>query len=77
MLELKCINDRWHLGDREIHNGTFMELQWPDGTWEIVRVECNRAENELCAHFYYHGEELVVRVDTPDSIRRLRWCKGN
>lgn len=73
---LQWIDDRWHLNDRPIHAGCGMEVQWPDGTWQAVRIESEDCGRKLFAHFKYHGLDLCVRVAAPaDAGRPLRWHK--
>lgn len=74
MSELQWLDNRWHLEGDGIHAGTSMELQWPDGTWQRVRIESQDCGRKLFAHFNYHGAGLSVRVD-PDAYdpRPLRW----
>jgi len=69
------IDDRWHLDGKPVHAGTGLEICWPDGTWERVRVESAAAGHKLYAHFEYHGLELCVRVDAngQDATHNLRW----
>jgi hypothetical protein len=70
--QLEWIDDRWHLDGRGIHAGCNMEVQWPDRTWEVVRIESADCGRRLYAHFDYHGQGLCVRVDDGDYT--LRWA---
>jgi hypothetical protein len=71
---IEWIEDRWHLGGRPIHAGCGMEVCWPDGTWQHVRIESGDAGRKLFACFDYHGLGLSIRVD--DSDCQLRWPRG-
>lgn len=75
MSDLTWTNNRWHLRGDGIHAGTTMEVQWPDGTWQTVRIESADGGRKLFAHFDYHGLGLSVRVD-PEAYNPLplRWC---
>lgn len=68
---LNLIEDRWHLNGCAIHAGCLMDVHWPDGTWQAVRVESGDAGRKLFACFDYHGLELSIRVNDLD----LRWPK--
>jgi hypothetical protein len=64
--------DRWHLGGRPIHAGAAIEVRWPDGTWEQVRVESADRGRRLYAHgIHYHGVDLSIRLD--EDYYALRW----
>jgi hypothetical protein len=65
------IEDRWHLEGRPIHAGNVLQIRWPDGTWEAVRIETGKTGLRLFAHCDHHGEEFVVEVD--DTRHALRW----
>lgn len=71
---LEWIDGRWRLDGQGIHAGESIEVQWPDGTWELVRIESADAGRKLFAHFEYHGLLVSVRVD-PDAYEPLplRW----
>jgi hypothetical protein len=71
MNNLQWIDDRWHLDGRPIHAGCGMEVQWPDGTRQHVRIESQDHGRRLYAHFDYHGVGLGIRVDHGDYP--LRW----
>lgn len=68
---LEWIDDRWHLKGRPIHAGCGMDVRWPDGTWERVRIESAAAGRKLFACFAYHGLDLSIRVDDADC--QFRW----
>jgi len=72
---LEWIDNRWHLDGRGIHAGESLEVQWPDRTWQRVRIESAEAGRKLFAHFDYHGLGLCVRVD-PEAYEplQLRWA---
>lgn len=68
---------RWHLRGQGIHAGAVMEVRWPDGKWEKVRIESADAGRRLYAHFKYHGVDLCVLVVVEDGYRdpfQLRWA---
>lgn len=67
--KLKWIDGRWNLDGRPIHAGTPMDVCWPDGTWQQVRIESADAGRKLLACFDYHGLDLSIRVDD----QHLRW----
>lgn len=68
---LTWIDDRWHLDGCGIHAGCLMEVRWPDGTWQVVRIESGDAGRKLFACFDYHGLALSIRVNDCE----LRWPK--
>jgi hypothetical protein len=71
-MTLDWIDGRWHLDGKGIHAGDMMEIRWPDGTWEVVRIESADRGHLLSAHFEYHG--LCLRVTAwPDTRFELRW----
>jgi len=72
---MEWIDDRWHCNGKPIHAGTGMEVQWPDGTWQRVRIESARSGRVLLACFDYHGLGLSIRVVGNDdgSDMPLRW----
>ncbi len=73
-MQLEWINDRWHLDGRPIHAGCGIEVRWPDGTWQPVRVESQDSGRRIYAHFDYHGFEMAVRLDGyNDGVLKLRW----
>ena len=75
--DLEWIDSRWHLDGRPIQAGCGMEVQWPDGTWQHVRIESMNGGQRLNAHFDYHGLGLRVRVvqlgASNDEGLPLRW----
>lgn len=74
------IDDRWHLDGRPVHAGANMQICWPDGEWEVVRIESSNAGKFLYAYFDHHGLDVAVRI-TPEhpgacsnsEIRGFRW----
>lgn len=64
------IDGRWHLNGRPVHAGSHMELLFPDGTWQRVRIESREAGRVLVAYVFYHGEPLTLDIG---CTRRLRW----
>jgi len=77
-VSLKWIDDRWHLDGEGIHAGERMEVCWPDGVWETVRIESGNCGRRLFAYFVYHSMSLCVKVadlDGNGEIRPLRWPK--
>ena len=73
--QLEWIDARWHLDGKPIHAGCGMEVRWPDGTWQHVRIESGNHGHRLLACFDYHGLGMCVRVD--DSCEcELRWPTG-
>jgi hypothetical protein len=68
---LEWIDGRWHVEGRGIHAGDHMEIRWPDGFWEAVRIETTNQGTVLGAYFEHHGELCCVRID--DKHHRLRW----
>lgn len=73
-MSLAWIDGRWHLDGEGIHAGECVEVKWPDGTWERVRIESADSGRKLFAHFDYHGLTVAVRVD-PEAYNPLpmRW----
>jgi hypothetical protein len=71
--QLEWIDDRWHLDGRGIHAGSFLEIRWPDGTWEAVRIESADRGRTLFAHFVHHGQRCCVRVVPDGCDHPLRW----
>jgi hypothetical protein len=72
-MTLSWIEDRWHLDDRPIHAGNVVEMRFPDGTWDAVRLESSDSGRRLFACFRYRGIDLSVRVDQGDY--ELRWLR--
>jgi hypothetical protein len=71
---LEWIDGRWHCDGDGIHAGVGMEVRWPDGTWQRVRIESGDSGRKLFANFDYHGMTLAVRVDPEaNDPRELRW----
>lgn len=74
-MNLEWVDDRWHLNGKAIHAGAGIEVQWPDGAWEVVRVESGDRGRKLYAMgISYHGVYLSIRID--DGSYRLRWPQG-
>lgn len=72
--QLEWIDGRWHLDGRAIHAGNCLEVRWPDGTWEAVRIESGDCGRKLFANFDYHGLGLSVRIAmTSERDVDLRW----
>jgi len=73
--ELLWIDERWHLDGRPIHAGTLLEILWPDGTWELVRIESDDRGRNLYAHFRHHGRSVSVLAHRPTWTGTLpmRW----
>lgn len=69
---------RWHLDGRPIYAGNFMEICWPDGTWELVRIESGDGGHSLRAYFQHHGQTASHPVANRDAVlARLRWPSGS
>lgn len=68
---LEWIDYRWHVDGQAIHAGNVMEIRWPDGVWEAVRIESRDSGATLVAYFEHHGEQCAIRID--DRHHRLRW----
>lgn len=67
-------DDRWHLDRQPIHAGCSAEIQWPDGTWQWIRIESQDCGRRIYAHFDYHGLGLCVRLDGREDVAlELRW----
>lgn len=67
-------DDRWHLDGKPVHAGEVMEIRWPDGTWECVRIESTDSGRKLFAYFDHHGEQLRIPVHTLfNGDRQFRW----
>lgn len=76
MSRLYWEDDRWHLDGKPIHAGAGVEICWPDGTWQAVRIESGNAGRKLFAHFEHHGEEMAVPVCDRNQDRiehTIRW----
>lgn len=63
---LQWIDDRWHLANSGIHAGECLEIRWPDGTWEAVRIESGNRGQRLFAYASHCGQEFAVEV-TPET----------
>jgi len=70
-MTLSWIDDRWHLDERPIHAGACVEMRFPDGAWESVRLESADTGRLLFAHFSYRRLPLRVRLSEGDY--ELRW----
>ena len=75
-MTLDWIDDRWHLDGQPVHAGAAMDVCWPDGTWETVRVESADRGHKLLATFDYHGLALCVRI-WPDPDIEFRWPENH
>lgn len=69
--KLTWTSNRWHCDGRGIHAGTGMEMQFPDRTWQPVRIESQDCGRRLFAYFVYHGMDLCVSINPEHD--RLRW----
>lgn len=68
--QCEWIDDRWHLDGRPIHAGSQMEMVFPDGTWQPVRIESEDAGRVLFAFVFHHKQPLGVKIG---FTRKLRW----
>jgi hypothetical protein len=64
------IEGRWHLDGRPIHAGSQMEMVFPDGTWQRIRIESENSGKVLLAYVFYHGEPFKTKIG---FTRKLRW----
>lgn len=71
---LEWFDNRWHLDGQGIHAGESLEVRWPDGTWERVRIESQDCGRRLYAHgMQYHGVDLCIRVDDDSYGYGMCW----
>lgn len=68
---LAWIDDRWHCQGEAIHAGNLLEMNCPDESWILVRIESGNHGKNLIAFHSVHGQLFTRAIDP--KIDDLRW----